>query len=207
MGKSLFCPSFSLLTMGAPSLPCRLRAARPLLAGALLACTGVAAGAQEGNARGMTVPAASVSAAVAQTVWGVLGYTRWPGDPSPVQLCLVGETAHAQVLLAGTELPGGRRLQTRRISPDDAQPLNACHAVYAGPLRPGQWQRLMAAWPAGQPLLTISEVAADCATGGMFCLDITPQGVSFELNLDSMARSGVRVNPRVLGLARRKEGS
>jgi hypothetical protein len=41
----------------------------------------------------------------------------------------------------------------------------------------------------------------------MFCLDITPQGVSFELNLDSMARSGVRVNPRVLGLARRKEGS
>ena len=60
---------------------------------------------------------------------------------------------------------------------------------------------------AGQPLLTISEVAADCATGGMFCLDITPQGVSFELNLDSMARSGVRVNPRVLGLARRKEGS
>ncbi|WP_312587598.1 YfiR family protein [Comamonas terrigena] len=193
--------------MGAPFLSCRLRAARPLLAGALLACTGVAAGAQEGNARGMTVPAAAVSAAVAQTVWGVLGYTRWPGDPSPVQLCLVGETAHAQVLLAGTELPGGRRLQTRRISPDDAQPLNACHAVYAGPLRPGQWQRLMAAWPAGQPLLTISEVAADCATGGMFCLDITPQGVSFELNLDSMARSGVRVNPRVLGLARRKEGS
>ncbi|MEG3000672.1 MAG: YfiR family protein [Comamonas sp.] len=193
--------------MGVYSLPRSLRAACQLLAGALLVSTGMACWAQEGSARNMAQSSASASTAVAQTVWGILGYTRWPGDPSPVQLCLAGETAHAQVLLAGAELPGGRKLQARRISPDDAQPLNACHAVYAGHLRAGQWQRLMGAWPAGQPLLTLSEVAADCATGGMFCLDITPQGVSFELNLDSMARSGVRVNPRVLGLARRKEGN
>ena len=196
-----------LVIPGAHSLSHSLRVAYPLMAGALLACASLAAGAQEGHARSQALSSASVSTAVAQTVWGIVGYTRWPGDPSPVQLCLAGETAHAQALQAGTELPGGRKLQTRRIRLDDAQPLNACHAVYAGHLRSGQWQRLMAAWPAGQPLLTLSEVAADCASGGMFCLDITPQGVSFELNLDSMARSGVRVNPRVLGLARRKEGN
>jgi hypothetical protein len=110
----------------------------------------------------MTVPAASVSAAVAQTVWGVLGYTRWPGDPSPVQLCLVGKPPTLRCWLR-SELPGGRRLQTRRISPDDAQPLNACHGV----CRPSAPRPVAAAdgglaW--GQPLLTISEVAADCAT-------------------------------------------
>ena len=195
------------VTTGPHSLPHSLRFAYPLLVAALLACASLATKAQESHAKKLMQSGAPASTAVAQTVWGILGYTRWPADPSPVQLCLVGETLHAPLLLAGTELPSGRKLQTRRISSDDAQPLNACHAVYAGHLRSGQWQRLMAAWPVGQPLLTLSEVAADCSAGGMFCLDITPQGVSFELNLDSMARSGVRVNPRVLGLARRKEGN
>ena len=41
----------------------------------------------------------------------------------------------------------------------------------------------------------------------MFCLDVRDAGVGFETNLDAVARSGVRVNPRVLQLARRKGGA
>lgn len=173
--------------------------ARPLAVALLLGSGGT--GAQDGAGR---LPGGS--AAVAQTVWGILGYTRWPEKPSPVQLCLAGETVHAAALLEGAELSGGRKLLVRRIDVDAPQPLLACHALYTGRLQTGQWAQLMAAWPSGQPLLTLSENAADCAAGGMFCLSITPKAVSFELNLDSMARSGVRVNPRVLGLARHTEG-
>lgn len=184
----------------------QLRAIRQCLVWLVLASAGACVQAQDG-VRSLALPAASVSAAVVQTVVGILGYTRWPVEASPVQLCLTGETAHAQPLLTTTSLQDGRKLLVRRISIEEAQPLNGCHALYAGRLPPGAWQRLMATWPVGQPLLTLSEVALDCATGGTFCLDISPQGVSFELNLDSMARSGVRVNPRVLGLARRKDGA
>ena len=59
----------------------------------------------------------------------------------------------------------------------------------------------------GQPLLSISERQELCQTDCMFCLDVRDAGVGFETNLDAVARSGVRVNPRVLQLARRKGGA
>lgn len=167
------------------------------MAGAVLAVVCVNAQAGEG----------ARSAAVVQTVWGILGYTRWPGDPVAIQLCIVGETPHAAALLEGGELPGGRKVAGRRIRSEERQLLVSCHALYAGQLRNGEWAQWMAAWPSGQPLLTLSEEALHCQSGGTFCLDTTGKVISFELNLDSMARSGVRVNPRVLGLARRKEGN
>ena len=34
----------------------------------------------------------------------------------------------------------------------------------------------------------------------MFCLKIGPHGVSFDLNLDAVTRSGLRVDPKVLML-------
>lgn len=189
--------------MGLFFVLCRWGRTRLLLGVALLG--GAWAHAQPSQAHGSAD--SPPVAAVAQTVWGILGYTRWPGDPSALQLCLVGDTVFAPVLLAGTELPGGRRVLARRVGHDDPHPLQGCHVLYAGRLRSGQWQRLMMAWPQGQPLLTLSEEASDCAAGGMFCLDIARHSVGYELNLDSMARSGVRVNPRVLSLARRKEGN
>lgn len=146
-------------------------------------------------------------ASVTQTVWGILGYTRWPDSSATLQLCLVGETPYAAMLLASTSLPDGRIVQARRLPLEGSASLDGCHALYAGKLPSGQWQQLMAAWPKAQALLTLSEDAKACRLGGVFCLDVSRDPVRFELSLDSMARSGVRVNPRVLSLSRNKEGS
>lgn len=173
----------------------------------------LAASAQAGDGVAAQLPSAgasAVSANVAQTVWGILGYTRWPEAGHVLQLCVAGDSSHAALLLAGAVLPNGRHVQTRIVQLDSVQPLQGCHALYAGQLGVGQWQKLMTAWPRGQALLTVSEEQATCQQGGMFCLNIAtsaPYAVSFELNLDSVARSGVRLNPRVLGLARRKDGN
>ena len=56
---------------------------------------------------------------------------------------------------------------------------------------------------AGHPVLTISENDPSCTAGGMFCLNVDGERVSFDINLDAVARSGVRVHPNVLNLARR----
>lgn len=57
---------------------------------------------------------------------------------------------------------------------------------------------------AGHPVLSISERGTECSVGSMFCLNVGGPRITFEANLDSIARSGVRVHPSVLKLARRQ---
>ena len=45
-----------------------------------------------------------------------------------------------------------------------------------------------------------------CTVGSLFCLRVSDQQVAFEVNLDSVARSGVRIHPSVLQLSRRRGG-
>ena len=143
------------------------------------------------------------SQAVAQTVFGILGYTRWPQELAAVRLCVLGPTEYADELLKGGKLASGRAVLVQRMRLDDPQMLAECNGVYAGIVSDDDWRGLLGRL-AGQPLLTLSERKSLCHIGGMFCLDVLRSGVAFEVNLDSVARSGVRVNPRVLQLARRK---
>ena len=177
---------------GARVWVCRSAAAAALA----LACT-AASGAGEALLRRPGQPPAI------STVWGIISYTQWPAAAPQVRLCVVGETAYAADLLAGGPVAGNRTVQAQRLQAPEG--LAECDALYAGQLAPGQWAQLMAAWPAQQPLLTISEDPVACREGSMFCLQLQASNVGFELNLDAMARSGVRVNPRVFGLIRRKE--
>lgn len=45
---------------------------------------------------------------------------------------------------------------------------------------------------------------AGLGVGSLFCLRVEDEQVSFEVNLDSVARSGVRIHPSVLQLSRRR---
>lgn len=154
-------------------------------------------------AHAQEAPASNRSQAVAQTVFGILSYTRWPETPATIQLCVLGPTEYADELLKGGKLNADRAVQTRRIFLDEPKLLAECNAVYAGGVSDDDWRKMLARVE-NQPLLTISERKALCVVGGMFCLDVQDSAVSFEVNLDSAARSGVRVNPRVLQLGRRK---
>ncbi|WP_230681164.1 YfiR family protein, partial [Paracidovorax cattleyae] len=88
--------------------------------------------------------------------------------------------------------------------PDAALP-TACAGVYAGHLEDAEWRQLLQK-VGSRPPLSISERRELCRIGCMFCLEVRQDGVGFESNLDSVARSGVHVNPRVLQLSRRKAG-
>ncbi|WP_234293130.1 YfiR family protein, partial [Klebsiella aerogenes] len=50
----------------------------------------------------------------------------------------------------------------------------------------------------------IAEQNTDCSFGSAFCLLINDDRVRFSVNLDVLTHSGVRVNPDVLMLARKK---
>lgn len=173
--------------------------ARSLLMATLL-LTGVSAQVQAAEP---SAQAQQRARAVTQVVLGILSYARWPAEPNPLRLCLVGPTEYADDLIKGTVQSSGQPLQVRRLLAGNAGLASACDAVYIGKLDPGERDRLFQAI-SGHPVLSITEADDPCTVGSLFCLRVSDQQVAFDVNLDSVARSGVRIHPSVLQLSRRR---
>ena len=140
---------------------------------------------------------------VTQVVLGILSYARWPVEPAQLRLCIVGPTEYTDDLVKGTTQATGRPVTVRRLLADSPSITGECDAVYIGKLSSDERSRLFASL-AGRPVLSISERDDPCTVGSLFCLRVSDEQVSFEVNLDSVARSGVRIHPNVLQLSRRK---
>ncbi|MCK1786448.1 MULTISPECIES: YfiR family protein [Pseudomonas] len=141
--------------------------------------------------------------AVTQVVLGILSYARWPVEPTQLRLCIVGPTQYTDDLVKGTTQATGRPVVVQRLLADNPDIVNACDAVYIGELSVDERSRLFASLM-GHPVLSISEGGGQCTVGSLFCLRVGDEQVSFEVNLDSVARSGVRIHPSVLQLSRRR---
>jgi hypothetical protein len=140
---------------------------------------------------------------VTQVVLGILSYARWPVEPTQLQLCIVGPTQYTDVLVKGTTQATGRPVSVQRVLADYPGIADDCNAVYLGRLTNDERSRLFASL-IGKPVLSISEGGDQCTVGSLFCLRVGDEQVSFEVNLDSVARSGVRIHPSVLQLSRRR---
>jgi hypothetical protein len=141
--------------------------------------------------------------AVTQVVLGILSYARWPVEPTQLQLCIVGPTQYTDDLVKGTAQATGRPVAVQRLLADHPGIASDCNAVYIGRLTNDERSRLFESL-IGKPVLSISEGGDQCTVGSLFCLRVGDEQVSFEVNLDSVARSGVRIHPSVLQLSRRR---
>ena len=81
-----------------------------------------------------------------------------------------------------------------------------CDVVYSGDITESE-RVILRNDLAGHPVLTISEHDPSCSDSNAFCLVVHGTVVSFSVNLDSIARSGVRVDPHVLLLGRQPSPS
>ncbi|KIH85447.1 YfiR family protein [Pseudomonas batumici] len=141
--------------------------------------------------------------AVTQVVLGILSYARWPVEPEQLRLCIVGPTEYTDDLVKGTTQATGRPVLVQRLLASSPALGSACDAVYIGKLSSDERSRLFTAL-SGHAVLSISEGGDQCTVGSLFCLRVADNQVSFEVNLDSVARSGVRIHPSVLQLSRRR---
>ncbi|WP_158602010.1 YfiR family protein [Pararobbsia silviterrae] len=140
--------------------------------------------------------------AVRRAVSGIVSYTHWPSGLSNVRLCVVGTPHDWTTAASDTTLPFAPPTSIKaRLVTDDALPTQ-CDAVYVGALSDAERGDLFARI-AGHPILTIDENDRACTKGAMFCIHVDDVRVSFDINLDSISRGGVRVSPRVLELARK----
>ncbi|RAR52254.1 uncharacterized protein DUF4154 [Paraburkholderia unamae] len=140
-------------------------------------------------------------AAVRQVVLGIISFTRWPTPPAHLRLCVTGRPDYAQGLV-DTLHAGSTPLEVQHVQFDDSTLGATCQVVYLGDLSDTERQQVGVA-VAGHPVLTIAEHDPSCTAGSMFCLNVDGERVTFDINLDAVARSGVRVHPNVLNLARR----
>ncbi|KAB0517356.1 MULTISPECIES: YfiR family protein [Pseudomonas] len=147
--------------------------------------------------------AAQRAQAVTQVVLGILSYARWPVEPAQLRLCVVGPTQYTDDLIKGTTQATGRPVVVQRLLANHPDIVNACDAVYIGKLSADERSQLFTSL-IGHPVLSISEGGDQCTVGSLFCLRVSDEQVSFEVNLDSVARSGVRIHPSVLQLSRRR---
>nr|WP_315245652.1 YfiR family protein [uncultured Albidiferax sp.] len=153
---------------------------------------------------GTAPPMAVGRIGVTETLLGILGYARWPNESMPLRVCIAGRSMHTdQWLKNGLAALPQRPIVVQALAPSsDASIAVQCDALYIGTLDDAASRRIFSN-VVGYPVLTVSERIPPCAAGAMVCLDASNQnGVQFEVNLDAVARSGVRVNPQVLRLGR-----
>ncbi|WP_235218995.1 YfiR family protein [Sphingobium sp. C100] len=142
----------------------------------------------------------AVAVSTARMVGAVLEYTRWPEPRSVIRLCLAGTPRHAG-RLEDVQLASGAALQLSSLTVAGELPMGRCDALYIGRLDAALTRRLIMA-AHGQPVVTIAEDDPNCRNGAMFCLLFAPRTLSFQLSIDAVSRSAVRIDPRVLRLSK-----
>jgi hypothetical protein len=152
-------------------------------------------------AGGQTPAPQTTESLVTHMVLGIASFTRWPIPPSVYRLCLLGESRWSSGLLGPLLEVHQRPVVASRLAGLDDPGLTQCDIIYSGPLTEDQL-RTLSDRLAGHAVLTISESNPQCRIGSMFCLTVGDGPVAFAVNLDNVARGGIRVSPSVLQLGR-----
>lgn len=134
----------------------------------------------------------------ARMAGAILEFTHWPSPPPVVRLCVAGATRHAG-RLDRVVLSSGVPLRVSALAPNGLPA--QCDALYFGGLDLAASRRLIAG-ARDSAIVTIAEDDADCRSGAMFCLIFAPDALSFQLNIDAVSRSAVRIDPRVLRMSK-----
>ncbi|AOM40617.1 YfiR family protein [Xenorhabdus hominickii] len=141
---------------------------------------------------------------VVRVVSGIISYTHWPATRTTLRLCLVPPSSYINVLAHINMISGHTELQIETLNFNVEQLIERCDVIYYGQVDP-RLQHQVISRKNDKSLLTIAENNPHCETGSAFCLNIDNTQVTFNLNFDILTRSGVRVNPNVLQLARKVE--
>ena len=152
-------------------------------------------------AQGGATQDAKRSADVAQVLFGIISYVRWPVSRPEVRVCKVGATRLDAAIVDTPASTAGQRIRVK-IQPATGA-IGECDVVYLGGLPDSEREALLSQ-VIGKPILSVSEPGTACPVGTMFCLRLLDAQIGFDVNLDAIARSGLRVHPNALQIARRK---
>jgi len=189
-----------------PTVHVRGRVRFAIAAATLLALAGAAV-ASEPAALGRTPTEAEAGRAMVITaVAGIVSYTRWPAETTSIRFCTLGQGRGVDELLGVANLGSAQLSVPVRAATSVTDACKECEVIYVGALASNATREVLQR-TVGRPVLVIGEGQDFCSDGGMFCLHPGTAAVRFTVNLDAIARSGLRVNPWVLRIARNAPAS
>lgn len=138
---------------------------------------------------------------VAQTTLSILSYVHWSVDSPTV--CIVKNEEISKQLITLTH-QNNYNFQFKSIESSQLK-LTHCDAVFFSNTTPSTEQQFINS-AMNKNILSFSSSNLECEIGSAFCLYTSKGGRTlFKLNLDSLSRSKIHVDPRVLLLARNAE--
>ncbi len=174
--------------------PWRRAAGTLSLAAVLLAADGVAAGDAPDPVSDVAIKAA--------LLYNFALFTEWPvvRPATSVVICIVGDDRIDAAVAQTTKGKsiGGHALEVRR--PTDVATWHTCHLMFIATAETRQLGDAMGALKA-LPILMVSD-RQGFAQVGMIELYVEAERMRFAINLDAVEHSGLRINSRVLMLAR-----
>lgn len=131
----------------------------------------------------------------------ILSYAKL--QPANPELCIIDNPEMSNQFI-NTIQKQNIPLKVNSIKPKDIKSYN-CNILFFSKSQPSTEQQLIKAL-SNKPVLSFSSNNDDCEIGSVFCLYTNKVGnTQFKVNLDSLAKSRIHIDPRVLLLAQNME--
>ncbi|HEX5419102.1 MAG TPA: YfiR family protein, partial [Gammaproteobacteria bacterium] len=131
---------------------------------------------------------------------------QFPGPDTPFLIGIAGDTALAAELerLTVDHRVNGHSIAVKLVEPGND--LEGLDVLFIGRGSADLEHLLRAAMAAAHPILTVTENDAFIPFGSIINLVLDHQRVRFEVSLYAAERSGIKINSRLLAIARRVYG-
>lgn len=130
-------------------------------------------------------------------VEGILSFSHWPNLAGQPLLCVSQKSNYFDF----SKILNNQVFKAIVITNEKGYLSSHCDAIYFGQ-EPVSEQIEVIKSLTGDDVLTISESNTDCIAGAAFCINEHEKRFKFSVNLDSLSRSGVKVNSDVLLLSK-----
>ena len=125
-----------------------------------------------------------------------------PGAPGSGRLCVVGtfDFGISLAQAASSARANGHSMEIRMVQKE--QDIKSCQILFISHSEHNRYAKLLEAARAAH-VLTVGETSGFIEAGGMIELDYANSSVTLSVNLDAIRNGGLRLDPRLLGLAKR----
>ena len=133
--------------------------------------------------------------------WPPAGDAASIDEKGPFQLCILGEDPYGKSLddVVANETVGGRPIVVRRL-PRGTDP-RSCQILFLGRMEREREAEVLAGLR-GAPVLTVGESDRFLADGGLINFFLDARRVRFEINLQNVDRTPLKISSKLLRLAR-----
>lgn len=128
---------------------------------------------------------------------------RFDSTTTPLRLCIVAETPSFEAIrsLVSGKAVGSRNLEAVSISDARSARTSGCHLAYLGPEKQARYAELVPLLAASGALV-VDEGSRFTWPDGMIRLFVEDGRMRFEINLDAIEKAGLKIDPRLIRLAR-----